>query len=98
VVYITTEKESICTTKTYDMIKNLICKMNDQDKIYLMNYPGKNGVMAHQLNYAVNKISEKKNRENSYYKVQNLKDGNKKLYTANYPLHLRMCCHAALQN
>jgi len=30
--------------------------------------------------------------------MQNLKDGNKKLHTANYPLHLRMWCHAALQN
>jgi hypothetical protein len=33
----------------------------------------------------INKRSEKKNRENSYYKVQNLKDENKKLHTANYP-------------
>jgi cellulose synthase/poly-beta-1,6-N-acetylglucosamine synthase-like glycosyltransferase len=71
IVYITTEKESVCTIKTYDIIENMICEMGDQEKIHLMNYPNKNGVMAHQLNYAVNKISEERNSDEFWIGIYN---------------------------
>lgn len=59
VIYVATEKETVTPT-TYDMLKGLIQEYNLQQHCKVLKYPKKNGVMAHQLNYAVQNINDNK--------------------------------------
>lgn len=58
VVYVTTEKEGPCSITTYEMIKRLMEADVCNKKIYLFHYPYKKGVMAHQLNYAIDQLEK----------------------------------------
>lgn len=57
VIFITTNKEIDQVNSTYKLIRNLIVEKR-MTNIRLINYPSKNGVMAHQLNYGLKFIKE----------------------------------------
>lgn len=58
IVFITTEKEVRCGNKklTKEILEELIQNNLLSDNIFLIHYPYKTGVMAHQLNYAIKQI------------------------------------------
>lgn len=61
IIVITTQKEyekNFIGKSTYTLIKDFINLKQLNQKISLLNYPNKKGFMAHQLNYALNKIND----------------------------------------
>lgn len=69
-VFVTTEKETTNTEKTYDIICDLI-RNDNEDKIFVVNYPCVKGVMAHQLNYAVDFLKKRINTNDFWIGVYN---------------------------
>ena len=70
IIFVTTEKEANSDKKTFDIIFDLLNK-DDQQKIFVINYPHKSGVMAHQLNYAIEKLREKMGTDDFWIGVYN---------------------------
>lgn len=58
IIYVTTRKE-VCSITTRNIIeKYIIEKKISKKNIKVMDYPKKDGIMAHQINYACNSISD----------------------------------------
>lgn len=62
VVYVTTQRERSCghAPTTGEMIRR---RLGEFDRISLIHYPYRHGVMAHQLNYAVDRLLEEQGGE-----------------------------------
>lgn len=59
VIYVATAKETVEIT-TYSLLKDLVNEYQLSEYCKVMLYPEKDGVMAHQLNYAINKVENDK--------------------------------------
>jgi len=70
VVFITTDKEEKigADLTTREMLNLLIAEDNN---ITLINSPNKQGVMAHQLNYAIEEITKQADENNPYFMIYN---------------------------
>lgn len=59
VIYVGTNKEK-GEIKTYDILNELVNEFDIQDYCKIMLYPNSDGVMAHQINYALRQIEDEK--------------------------------------
>ncbi|EGF34929.1 hypothetical protein AAULH_13401, partial [Lactobacillus helveticus MTCC 5463] len=73
---VTTDKEKLLTNQgktTFDIVKEKIDTSDSYKDIKLLNYPGVNGMMADQLNYAFDTIYKMYDidEKSSYFCVYN---------------------------
>lgn len=83
-IFVTTEKEKNSGKKTFDIIVDLL-NVDVQQKMFVINYPHKSGVMAHQLNYAIEKLREQMGTNDFWIGVYNA-DSRINTDTINYVL------------
>lgn len=57
VTYVTTQKEE-CSPTTNELLKKHIAEYRLAGKCEVVDYPGKKGLMSHQLNFAIEQIKE----------------------------------------
>lgn len=71
VVFVTSDKEGKGEKSTYFLINKML-PLYDREKIMLIHYPKKNGVMAHQINYAFNTILKKEINKDFWIGIYNV--------------------------
>ena len=84
IVFITTERESTESVSTKSIIEKLMIE-HPNNQIELIHYPYKEGVMAHQLNFAISSIraTEGKKSDSLWFAVYNA-DSRIDAHTVNY--------------